>query len=142
MSNPPTTPEQTAGIGWANEVSQPGADTEATEAPGPNPGEATPLAATSAAPATAGPVEGTAPALNPPAWSGRKTAIAAALAIGLSTAGALGAAAAVQPGSGAADQGRFQPGGFGRGQRGPGGFGGQLPVQQPPGQAAPNASTT
>ena len=78
------------------------------------------------------PLEGTAPALNPPAWSGRKTAIAAALAIGLSTAGALGAAAAVQPGSGATDQGQFQLGGFGRGQRGP----------TAAGQTAPKASTT
>ena len=152
MSNPPTTAEHAAGISWANEVT-PGGDDEAR----------VPLPPAGSAEADAG---GTAPALNPPTWSGRKTAIAAALAIGLSTAGALGAAAAVQPGSGATDQGQFQPGGFGRGQRGPGGFGGQqpnqqqqqlpnqsqlpgqqapgqqLPGQQLPGQADPNASTT
>lgn len=156
MSNPPTTAEQMAGISWANEVTQTGEVTEPTEAPAPSHIAATPPAAPSMAPATPVFVEGTAPALNPPAWSGRKTAIAAALAIGLSTAGALGAAAAVQPGSGATDQGQFQPGGFGRGQHGSGGFGGQLPTQQQqplpnqsqvpgqqvPGQAAPNASTT
>jgi hypothetical protein len=112
MSNPPTTAEQAAGISWANEV------THAAEA-------TVPLPPAGSAEADAG---GTAPALKPPAWSGRKTAIAAALAVGLSTAGALGAAAADRPGSVATDQGQFQPGGFGRGQRGPGGFGGQLPA--------------
>jgi hypothetical protein len=146
MSNPQTTAEHPAGISWANEVTPGGAEVKV------------PLPPAGSAEADAG---GTAPALNPPTWSGRKTAIAAALAIGLSTAGALGAAAAVQPGSGATDQGQFQPGGFGRGQRGPGRFGGRLPNQQQqqipnqsqlpgqqapgqqlPGQADPNASTT
>jgi hypothetical protein len=56
----------------------------------------------------------TAPALKPPTWSGRKTAIAAALAIGISAAGAVGAAAAVPHGTSHAGDG-FQQGGFGPG---------------------------
>ena len=86
----------------------------------------------------------TAPALNPPLWSGRKTAIAAALAIGISSAAAAGAAAALPSGSAARDQGQFQQGGFGPGGQGrrfgPGGQssqGQQLPSQQLPGQPAP-----
>ena len=37
----------------------------------------------------------TAPALNPPTWTGRKTAVAAALAIGFSAMGTVAAAAAI-----------------------------------------------
>lgn len=110
----------------------------------------------------------TAPALNPPVWSGRKTAIAAALAIGISAMGAVGAAAAFPVGSTPGGTGQFQPGGpggpGGRGQGGPGQQGtqpGTVPqnpnsTQQLPGQpgqgaaptdpdaapANPNASTT
>lgn len=67
----------------------------------------------------------TAPALNPPTWTGRKTAVAAALAIGISSVGAAAAAAAVPPGTslggGQVHQGGFGPGG-GRGPAfGPGG---------------------
>ena len=117
------------------------------------------------APAPSGVAADTAPALNPPTWSGRKTAIAAALAIGISSVGAVGAAAAIPAGS-TAGGGQVQQGGFGpvgRQQRGvtPPGMqqGSQLPggpgaVQQAPGgasqapgtqlqqSAAPNASTT
>ena len=92
----------------------------------------------------------TAPALNPPVWSGRKTAVAAALAIGISAMGAVGAAAALPVGSAQggwvrAVLGSFQPGGFGG--RGPGGFGrGQQSQPGVPGQGQaptdPNASGT
>jgi hypothetical protein len=61
----------------------------------------------------------TAPALNPPTWTGRKTAIAAALAIGISSMGAVAAAAALPAGT-SQGGGQTQQGGFGRG-------GGQLP---------------
>ena len=54
----------------------------------------------------------TSPALRQPRWSGKKTAVVAALAIGLSSAGAITASAAVPSGSGA-----------GNGVGGPGGFG-------------------
>ena len=102
----------------------------------------------------------TAPALNPPVWSGRKTAIAAALAIGISSVGAIGAAAALPVGSTQGGAGQLQPGGFGgrgpggttqQGGVGQGGFsqqGQQGPVVPgQPGQstvtpADPNASTT
>jgi len=77
-----------------------------------------------------------APALAPPVWSGRKTAIAAALAIGFSSVAAIGAAAALPAGGsqdafgrGGPGSGQFQPG---RGQLQPGGQ--QLPgpgSQQP-----------
>ena len=61
----------------------------------------------------------TAPALNPPVWSGRKTAIAAALAIGISSVGAVAAAAALPIGSTQERSGQLQPGRFpGRGQGG------------------------
>ena len=107
----------------------------------------------------------TAPALNPPTWSGRKTAIAAALAIGFSSMGAVAAAATLPAGT-TQGGGQLQQGGFGPGGRQQGGFsqqgsqqgpqqgnqlpGGQLP--QAPGQSGagtgqpaptdPNASTT
>ena len=76
----------------------------------------------------------TAPALDPPTWTGRKTAIAAALAIGISSMGAVAAVAAVPTGTtrggGQVQQGGFNPGGPGR--QAPGGRS-QLPS---------NASTT
>ncbi|EAQ00729.1 hypothetical protein JNB_11159 [Janibacter sp. HTCC2649] len=86
----------------------------------------------------------TAPAVNPVRWSGKKTAVAAALALGLSSIGAVGVAAAHERGSSAPTQdGRFgggfpgQPGQ--QGQRGQGGQRGQFPGQQgqqfQPGQA-------
>jgi hypothetical protein len=74
----------------------------------------------------------TAPASNPVRWSGKKTAVAAALAIGLTSAGAIAAAAALPSGQGSVgDRGGFGPGGQG-GQFGPGlqngtGQRGQLP---------------
>jgi hypothetical protein len=107
---------------------------------------------------SAGAMPDTAPALNPPTWSGRKTAIAAALAIGISSMGAVAAAAALPvgttPGGGQVQQGRFGPGGRLGGfnqqapqqgtQQGtqPGGTaqlpGGQVP--QGPGQGGPGSS--
>lgn len=73
---------------------------------------------------------GTAPAVRQPQWSGRKTAVAAALAIGLSSMVAIGAAAAVPEGSGSSsgDGGRL-PGGQFPGRQFPGRQlpGGQLP---------------
>lgn len=112
------------------------------------------------------PAPDTAPALNPPTWTGRKTAIAAALAIGISSMGAAAAAAAVPPGTslggGQVQQGGFGPGGgqrpsFGQPGQGGRGFGQQAPgtLQQAPGgssqlpgsqlqqaPADPNAGTT
>lgn len=93
---------------------------------------AVPLAAASAPDVTTA----STPALAPPVWSGRKTAIAAALAIGFSSVAAIGAAAALPAGGsqdafgrGGPGSGQFQPG---RGQLQPGGQ--QLPgpgSQQP-----------
>ena len=51
------------------------------------------------------PPSGSAPAVAPPVWSGKKTAIAAALAIGFASVGAIGAAAALPAGSAQTDQG-------------------------------------
>jgi hypothetical protein len=81
------------------------------------------------------PAPSTAPAVTPPTWSGRKTAVAAALAIGFASVGAVGAAAAMpdqtaQTGTGGFPGGRFRGGqnGFPGGQNG---FpGGQLPGGQ------------
>lgn len=56
------------------------------------------------------PVPQTGPVGRPPRWSGRKTAIAAALAIGFATAGTAAAAAAMPSGSGNIEVGRG-PGG-------------------------------
>ncbi len=57
----------------------------------------------------------TAPAITPPRWSGKKTAVAAALAIGLSSVGAVAAAATLPQGTGGAVDGHGGPGGgFGR----------------------------
>ncbi|KRE56259.1 hypothetical protein [Phycicoccus sp. Soil748] len=147
----PTTPTDavrdtgadSAPIGWATTRTMPYAAASATPAaPAP-----TAPAVGPTAPATA-PAPDTAPALNPPVWSGRKTAIAAALAIGISSVGAVGAAAAIPVGSTQGGSGQFQPGGLGgRGQGGfgPGGVGQQGQLGQPgqPGAAPsdPNAAT-
>jgi hypothetical protein len=76
----------------------------------------------------------TAPALNPPTWSGRKTAIAAALAIGFSSMGAVAAAAALPAGTtqggGQLPQGGFGPGGRQGGFTPPGIPGSQQGQQQ------------
>lgn len=66
----------------------------------------------------------TAPAARPPRWSGRKTAVAAVLAIGVATAGTAAASTAFPPGAGAG------------GLEGPGGRGGQA-RQAPDGQGQP-----
>lgn len=55
----------------------------------------------------------TAPVLRQPRWSGKKTAVVAALAIGLSSAGAISASAAVASGTGGGMGGRMGGGGFG-----------------------------
>lgn len=84
------------------------------------------------------PAPATAPALDPPRWSGRKTAIAAALAIGISSMGAVGAAAALPSGTAGAGNGQFSRGGFGPGgQQGPRGIG-QPGGQQQGGQQQGN----
>ena len=64
------------------------------------------------------PAPDTAPALNPPTWTGRKTAIAAALAIGISSLGAVGAAAALPAGTILGDSGQVQRGAVRTGQVG------------------------
>lgn len=80
-------------------------------------------------PTATAPMPKTAPAINPPRWRGRKTAVAAALAIGLSSVGAVAAAATVEQG------GTGREGGFpGGGQGGPGGGQGFPGGQQPGGQ--------
>lgn len=70
------------------------------------------------------PAGSVAPAVAPPRWSGKKTAVVAAMALGIGGIGA-GAVAAATPALNAQSQqdGRG-PGGFGHGGRGgPGGFG-------------------
>ena len=63
----------------------------------------------------------TAPAVTPPTWSGRKTAVAASLAIGLASVGAIGAAVVLPDQSAQTRPGRQQAGqGF---QGAPGGQG-------------------
>jgi hypothetical protein len=81
----------------------------------------------SAAPSYAG-SEAPPPVANRARWSGRKTAVAAALAIGLTSIGAVAAASALPSGrTSVGDRDGFGPGGqsgrFGPG--GQGGFGGQ-----------------
>lgn len=79
------------------------------------------------------------PAMAPPRWSGKKTAIVAALAIGVATVGTAGVASAVPQGTGSdagMSQGRM--GGPGGGPGGPGGRRGQLP---PPSQMGPMGPT-
>ena len=83
----------------------------------------------------------TAPAAKPPRWSGRKTAIAAALAIGFASAGTAAAATLLPAGTGAGSDGGpggtrgghsrqwgGQPGQFPQGQQG------QFPQQGQQGQ--------
>ncbi|MFF5325220.1 hypothetical protein ACFY2Y_16035 [Janibacter hoylei] len=96
-------------------------------------------------PEATAPLPKTAPAINPPRWRGRKTAVAAALAIGLSSAGAVAAAATVEQGStgregGGPGGGQGFPGGQQQGQHGQQGgqnqqqVPGQRGQQQAPGQ--------
>lgn len=77
---------------------------------------------------------GTAPAVNPPTWSGKKTAIAAALAIGVAGVGTVAAANSLPAGSGAGSDGLRggRPGQMG--QQVPGGSQGQVPGQPGQGQ--------
>lgn len=125
--------DDTAPIPWARTTTMPTVPAPSRDqASGPVTSTAVPLVAASAPDGTAA----SAPALAPPVWSGRKTAIAAALAIGFSSVAAIGAAAALPAGGsqdafgrGGPGSGQFQPG---RGQFQPGGQ--QLPgpgSQQP-----------
>ncbi len=63
----------------------------------------------------------TAPVLRQPRWSGKKTAVVAALAIGLSSAGAISASATVSSGTGGGIGGGMG-GGFGNARNFKGGF--------------------
>ncbi|MEO7269560.1 MAG: hypothetical protein ABIW49_10195 [Knoellia sp.] len=74
----------------------------------------------------------TAPAVHPVRWSGKKTAVAAALALGLSSIGAVGVAAAHERVASASTQDGRQ-GGF-PGQQGQRGQRGQVPQQGQLGQ--------
>lgn len=131
-------------------VAEPEVAGTVTEA-APASASAQPLAGTDADLAGSPLTPGTAPALNPPTWSGRKTAVAAALAIGFSSMGAM-AAAAVLPAGTTQGGGQVQQGGFGPGGRLPGGFtpqGAQPGTQQgapgtqlPQAPSDPNASRT
>lgn len=131
-------------------VAEPEVAGTVTEA-APASASAQPLAGTDADLAGSPLTPGTAPALNPPTWSGRKTAVAAALAIGFSSMGAV-AAAAVLPAGTTQGGGQVQQGGFGPGGRLPGGFtpqGAQPGTQQgapgtqlPQAPSDPNASRT
>ena len=126
--------DDTAPIPWARTTTMPTVPAASrVQACGP----VTTAAAVPPAPASAPDVTAaSAPALAPPVWSGRKTAISAALAIGFSSVAAIGAAAALPAGGsqdtfgrGGPGTGQFQPG---RGQLQPGGQ--QLPgpgSQQP-----------
>jgi hypothetical protein len=111
----------TTEIPWARTTTMP---TVASPHRDPGPASDPPAAAETGPPTSA-------PAVTPPTWSGKKTAIAAALAIGFSTIGAIGAAAALPAGASQSDGpgGRGFPGG---GQFQPGGQTGQqgLPGQQ------------
>jgi hypothetical protein len=136
-----TTPltDDTAQVPWAQTETMPGSTAAAVDAADP----ADPAAGS----AGAGSPPATAPALNPPTWTGRKTAIAAALAIGISSMGAVAAAAALPAGT--VQDGGQVPGGFGPGGRqlpggGPGQQGGFGPQGGQPQQAPadPDASTT
>lgn len=75
----------------------------------------------------------TAPAVKPPRWSGKKTAVAAALAITFASAGTLGAAAAMPSGTGSqaggashGRMGQFGPDGSAGGRFGQGMPGGPM----------------
>ena len=127
--------DDTAQLPWAQTETIPYAAQSASSPAAPPDAAATDLQPT------------TAPALNPPTWSGRKTAIAAALAIGISSMGAVAAAAALPAGTSPAGS-QFQQGGFGPGGQRPGpgtrqqgGLGqqGGVPQQAP---VDPSAGTT
>ncbi|WP_156969761.1 hypothetical protein [Knoellia subterranea] len=113
---------QDTSVQWPETTPNTGVASDASMAPSP---EAAPTALSA----------GTAPAVNPVRWSGKKTAVAAALALGLSTVGAVGVAAAHERGASTTPQdGRA---GFPGGGGGPGGQGGYGPV---PGTAASGAA--
>jgi hypothetical protein len=95
-------------------------------------GEALPAQHRDSAPHKAQP-PATGPALTRPTWSGKKTAVAAALAIGLSSVGTIGAAAALP-------EGASSESGLGGRQIGPGG--GQQPWRGGSQQSDPSAATT
>lgn len=155
-------PDDTTSLPWAQThtlpyaapcdpvAAEPAVAGTVTEA-APASASAQPLAGTDADLAGSPLTPGTAPALNPPTWSGRKTAVAAALAIGFSSMGAV-AAAAVLPAGTTQGGGQVQQGGFGPGGRLPGGFtpqGAQPGTQQgapgtqlPQAPSDPNASRT
>ena len=135
-STPPASDQRaddTAPIPWARTTTMPTVPAGSRgQVPGPVTHTAVPPAAASDPDVTAA----SAPALAPPVWSGRKTAIAAALAIGFSSVAAIGAAAALPAGGSQDTFGRGGPGSTqfqpSRGQLQPGGQ--QLPgpgSQQP-----------
>lgn len=94
---------------------------ESSEVPTPPPGSPHPPA--------------TAPILRQARWSGKKTAVVAAMAIGLTSAGAITAAAAVPAGS--SGDGSPGGGGFGNVRRFEGGGVGQQPGAGQPGTGQP-----
>lgn len=85
--------DDAAGVPWARTTTGPAVDSARRPAAPVRPGQA----GYDAPP-------GSAPAVAPPVWSGKKTAIAAALAIGFASVGAVGAAA-VLPGISQTGQG-------------------------------------
>lgn len=123
----------TTEIPWARTTTMP---TVAT--PHGDPGPAAPVPPRAGLAAAEPGFRASAPAVTPPTWSGKKTAIAAALAIGFSAIGAMGAAAAMPAGA-TSDSG---PGGGlpGGGQFPPGGQQGQLGRQGPPGTSSQNGT--
>lgn len=149
MSASHTTPASadTAEIPWARTTTMPTPAADESSAPATAASEMS-VPATAAGETPAPPLEGspppaTAPALAPPTWSGKKTAVAAALAIGFSSVGAIAAAAALPAGSQGVADGRGMPGGgqFQPGGQAPGGQ--QLPdgQQLPGGQHARRSAT-
>lgn len=95
----------------------------------------------------------TAPAVRPPRWSGKKTAVAAALAITFASAGTLGAAAAMPSGTGSqaggashGRMGQFGPDGSAGGRLGQGMPGGPMgqsgTTQQMPQDPAQQGTTS
>ena len=153
----PRTDDTVPHLEWAQTQTLPYA---APADPAPVASQPTEAASAASDPALTGttvvdPVPHTAPALNPPTWSGRKTAVAAALAIGFSSMGAVAAAAALPAGTtqggGQVQRGGLGPGGGPRGgfpgqgtqqgtqQGGTGQLPGQLPGQPQQAPAAPGA---
>jgi hypothetical protein len=116
MSETPSRPTGTEPTeGWYRDIT---AGMPVTPVPGQTPVPGAPVGVDAAAPGE-GPTA--APALRQAHWSGKKTAVAAALAIGLSTVGVVGAAAVIREGSGTALDGP-----------GAGSRRGQFPGGQPP----------